>query len=101
MSRLVEAELFYQKGVPPQAKYLFKHALIQEAAYRSLLRSKRQLYHQRIAQVLEEQFSEMTETRPELFAHHYTQAGLDAQAIPYWQRAGQQLKSTYERLGKG
>ena len=68
--------------------YLFKHALIQDTAYQSLLKSTRQQYHQQIAQVLEEQFPETVETQPELVAHHYTEAGLIAQAIPYWQQAG-------------
>ena len=77
----MEAELLYQRGVPPQATYLFKHALIQEAAYQSLLKSTRQQYHQRIAQVLEARFPEVTETQPELLAHHYTEAGLGAQAV--------------------
>ena len=87
--QLVEAEFLYQQGLPPQATYLFKHALIQEAAYQSLLRSTRQRHHQHIAQVLEAQFPELCETQPELLAHHYTEAGLIAQAVPYWQRAGQ------------
>src|SRR5262245_63526076 len=73
----------------PQTTYLFKHALIQDTAYQSLLKSRRQQLHQQIAQVLEEKFSETTETQPELLAHHYTEAGLIAQAIPYWQRAGE------------
>jgi len=85
--RLVDAELFYQRGLPPRASYVFKHALIQDAAYQSLLRSRRQQVHRRIAQVLEERFPETAETQPELLAHHYTEAGLGAQAIPYWQRA--------------
>jgi predicted ATPase len=87
---LVAAEFLYQRGVPPQATYLFKHALIQEAAYQSLLKSTRQQYHQRIAQVVEAHFPEVVETQPELLAHHYTEAGFMTQAIPYWQRAGQQ-----------
>ena len=70
--------------------YTFKHALIQDAAYQSLLKSTRQQYHQRIAQVLEAQFPETAETQPELLAHHYTEAGLSEQAIGYWQRAGRQ-----------
>ncbi|HSX81640.1 MAG TPA: adenylate/guanylate cyclase domain-containing protein, partial [Candidatus Saccharimonadia bacterium] len=90
LTRLVEVELLYQRGVLPQATYLFKHALIQEAAYQSLLRSTRQQYHQRIARVLEERFPEVTTTQPELLAHHYTEAGLVQEAPPYWQRAGQQ-----------
>jgi predicted ATPase len=88
LARLVEAELLYQRGVPPQATYLFKHALIQEVAYQSLLKSTRQHYHQHIAQVLETQFPDTAETQPELLAYHYTAAGLSGQAIPYWQRVG-------------
>jgi len=89
LHQLVEAEFLYQQGLPPQATYRFKHALIQDTAYQSLLRSTRQQHHQRIAQVLEAHFPESCETQPELLAHHYTEAGLSAQAIPYWQRAGQ------------
>jgi predicted ATPase len=74
--------------VPPQATYTFKHALIQDVAYQSLLRSTRQQHHQRIAQALEAQFPETVATQPELVAQHYTAAGLAGQAIPYWQRAG-------------
>jgi predicted ATPase len=90
LHQLVAAEFLYQQGLPPQATYRFKHALIQEAAYQSLLRSTRQQYHRRIAQLMEVRFPESCETQPELLAHHYTEAGLSAQAIPYWQRAGQQ-----------
>jgi predicted ATPase len=88
LQQLVEAEFLYQQGLPPQATYLFKHALIQEAAYQSLLRSTRQQYHQRIVQVLEARFPEICETQPELLAHHATEAGLHEQAIGYWQKAG-------------
>jgi class 3 adenylate cyclase/predicted ATPase len=90
LAQLVAAEIVTQRGLPPQATYTFKHALIQDAAYASLLRRTRQQYHQRIAQVLTERFPETTEMQPELLAHHYTQAGLAAHAIPYWQQAGQQ-----------
>src|SRR5256885_9141742 len=76
LAQLVEAEFLYQQGLPPQATYLFKHALIQEEAYQSLLRSTRQQYHQRIAQVLEARFPDRCETQPELLAQHYTEAGL-------------------------
>jgi TOMM system kinase/cyclase fusion protein len=89
LARLVDAELLYQRGVPPHASYIFKHALVQEAAYQSVLKSTRQQFHQRIAQVLEARFPETRETRPELLAHHYTEAGLLALAISYWQQAGQ------------
>src|SRR5206468_6296859 len=90
LKQLVEAELLYQRGVGATAMYQFKHALIQEAAYASLLRRTRQHYHQHIAQVLEAQFPDIVATQPELLAQHYTEAGLAEQAIPYWQRAGQQ-----------
>jgi predicted ATPase/class 3 adenylate cyclase len=89
LGRLVEAEIVYPRGVPPRATYTFKHALIQDAAYESLLKSTRQHYHQRIAQVLEEQFPETVEGQPELLAHHCTEAGLIAQAVGYWHKAGQ------------
>jgi predicted ATPase len=88
LAQLVEVEVLYQRGLAPQARYVFKHALIQEAAYHSLLKSRRQHYHRQIARVLEEQFPDTQETQPELLAHHYTEAGLIAQAIPYWQQAG-------------
>jgi len=88
LRRLVDAELIYQRGLPPQARYVFKHALIQEAAYQALLKSTRQRYHQQIAQVLETRFPDTAKTQPELLAHHYTEAGLSAKAVGYWQRAG-------------
>jgi predicted ATPase len=89
LRQLVEAELIYQRGLPPQAHYLFKHALIQDTAYQSLLKSTRQQYHTKIAQVLAERFPEIRDTQPELLAHHYTEAGLIEQALPYWQQAGE------------
>src|SRR5216684_1769291 len=89
LRQLVEAELVYQRGVPPQATYLFKHALVQDTAYQALLKSTRQQSHRQIAQVLAERFSETVETQPELVAQHYTEAGLVEQAIPYWQKAGE------------
>jgi predicted ATPase len=89
LARLVDAEVLYQRGLPPRATYIFKHALIQDAAYQSLLRSRRQQVHRRIVQVLEERFPEMAETQPELLAHHFTEAGLATQAVGYWQRAGE------------
>src|SRR6516162_5693692 len=82
LGRLVEAEIVYQRGLPPQAIYMFKHALIQDAAYQSLLKSTRQQYHQHIAQVLASHFPETAEAESELLAHHYTEAGLPEQAVP-------------------
>jgi predicted ATPase len=94
LQQLVAAEFLYQRGLPPQAIYTFKHALIQDAAYQSLLKSTRQQYHQRIAQVLETHFPEIVTTQPELLAHHCTEAGLIEQAIPYWQQAGQRASKS-------
>src|SRR5207244_12434258 len=100
LGRLGEAEIVYQRGVPPQATFTFKHARIQAAAAQSLLRSTKQHYHQRIAQALEAQFPEIVETQPERLAQHYTEADLTEQAIPYWQRAGQQA-SDRSAYGEG
>src|SRR6266478_2297583 len=93
LKQLVETELMYQHGLLPQATYLFKHALVQDTAYQSLLKSTRQQYHRQIAQVLEARFVEIKDTQPELVAQHYTEAGLTARAIPYWQQAGQKAIS--------
>ena len=90
LAQLVTAELLYQRGRPPRAKYIFKHALIQDAAYASLLRSTRQRVHEQIAQLLEARFPEVVETQPELVAHHYTEASQHKIAITYWQQAGSQ-----------
>jgi predicted ATPase len=89
LNKLVEAEILYQRGVGEQARYFFKYALIQDTAYQSLLKSTRQQYHQQIARVLEDQFPDIKTNQPELLAHHYTEANLIEQAIPYWQQAGQ------------
>jgi len=89
LAQLVDAELLYQRGVPPHATYVFKHALIQETAYQSLLKSKRQQYHRQTVHILEQRFPNIAETQPELLAYHYTEAGLPTQPLPYWQRAGQ------------
>jgi DNA-binding winged helix-turn-helix (wHTH) protein/predicted ATPase len=88
-AHLQSVEFLYESRLVPVPVYTFKHALTREVAYQSLLRSTRQPYHQRIAQVLAEQFPETARLYPELLAHHYTEAGLAEQAIPYWQQAGQ------------
>src|SRR5262249_21605683 len=90
LAQLVGAELLYQRGRPPRARYMFKHALIQDAAYASLLKSTRQQVHRQIAQVLEARFPALVETQPELVAQHYTAASDYEPAVHYWQRAGQQ-----------
>jgi len=89
LDRLVDGELLYQRGRPPRARYIFKHALVQDAAYQSLLLRTRQRYHEQVAQLLETRFPEMVESRPEVIAHHYSEAGQARQALAYWQRAGQ------------
>jgi class 3 adenylate cyclase/predicted ATPase len=89
LAQLVGAELLYQRGRPPRARYMFKHALIQDAAYQSMLKSTRQQVHQRIAHMLEERFPETVEAQPELVAQHYTAAGCTEPAVRYWQQAGQ------------
>jgi class 3 adenylate cyclase/predicted ATPase len=85
---VTDAELVYVRGILPDATYQFKHALIRDAAYEALLRSRRKELHSRIADVLVGQFPDRVSSTPELLAHHYTEAGLIEQAIPYWQRAG-------------
>ncbi len=89
MARLVEAEILQELSLPPRVTYVFKHALIQDAIYLSMPDTMRREVHQRIAQVLEEQFTESAESQPEVVAHHYTEAGQDEAAVDYWQRAGQ------------
>src|SRR5262249_2405946 len=89
LTQLVNAELVYQRGMSPQAHYIFKHALVQDTAYQSLLKRERQRLHQQIAHVLVERFLDTAATQPEPVAHHYTAAGLGEQAIPYWQKAGE------------
>jgi predicted ATPase len=89
LAKLADAELIYANGIPPEATYTFKHALIQDAAYDALLKSKRRQVHDRVARVLEKQFADAAQTQPELLAHHYTEAGLAAPAISYWHKAGQ------------
>jgi class 3 adenylate cyclase/predicted ATPase len=86
--RLVEAGLVFQRGLPPAAEYLFKHALVQDTAYSTLLRGPRQALHRRIAEALEQRFPESVETRPEILAHHYGEAAMADKAIAYWHRAG-------------
>ena len=86
LDRLVEADLLFVEGAPPQASYRFKHALIQDAAYESLLKSRRQGLHARAAEILRESAS----PEPEAIAHHFTQAGLDDLAIEWWGKAGDQ-----------
>jgi predicted ATPase len=90
LDRLVQAGLLFRQGVPPQASYLFKHALVQDAAYGTLLREPRRALHARIAETLESRFSEIAESQPEILAHHCTEAGQIEKAAGLWGKAGQQ-----------
>jgi predicted ATPase len=90
LDRLIAASLLFRQGTPPHATYLFKHALVQDAAYGTLLREPRRALHTRIAETLESQFAEITEGRPEILAHHCTEAGLVEKAAGLWGKAGQQ-----------
>lgn len=90
LRQLVEADVLYQRGIPPHAVYVFKHALIQEAAHASLLRGIRQRHHQRIAEVLEAEHPALAEAQPELLARHLTEARSTERAIAAWLRAGEQ-----------
>jgi predicted ATPase len=88
LDRLAEAELVFCRGVAPHSSYLFKHALLQDAAYGTLLRARRQGLHARVAAVLEEHFADLVERQPELLAHHLTAAGDTERAIDQWLKAG-------------
>src|SRR5579871_759994 len=89
LKQLLDAGLMFQRGEPPRATLTFKHALVQDAAYGTLLRPQRLQLHARIGQVLEEQFPNVSERQPEILAHHFTQALLTDKAIEFWRRAGE------------
>lgn len=95
LDKLVTAEFLYQERTPPHSSYRFRHALIQEAAYQSLLRTDRQAHHRRIANTLRAEFPDVVSAQPELLAHHYTAAGLDEDAVPYWLKAGRLALQRY------
>ena len=106
LAQLEEAELLFRSGVPPDARYTFKHALVQDTAYETLLKSRRQILHRQIADVLRGEFAAVAAAEPELVAHHLTQAGLDEPAIEWWGKAGDQalrrsaFKEAAAHLGK-
>jgi class 3 adenylate cyclase/predicted ATPase len=102
LRQLVAAELLYQRGRPPRSRYIFKHALIQDAAYQSLLRRTRQQHHHRVATLLEERFPEIVHANPDLVAHHFTEAGDIERALDYWQMAGDRAlgqSANHEAIG--
>src|SRR5262249_52400501 len=94
LEQLTRAGLIFGRGEPPDSTYIFKHALLQDAAYASLLRGRRQQLHRRIADALESQFAELAETQPQLMAHHLAQAGLTELAINYLRKAGQRANES-------
>jgi predicted ATPase/class 3 adenylate cyclase len=89
LAQLEQAELVFRRGEPPEAVYSFKHALVRDAAYENLLKSRRQQLHGQIARTLEETFADIVASQPEIVAHHFTEAGLVELAIHYWLKAGQ------------
>ena len=93
LDKLVQSDLVGRRGAPPHARYTFKHALIQDAAYQSVLRARRREVHQRLAETLSGRFPEVAETEPELLAHHYTEAGATARALEHWRRAAERAAS--------
>jgi class 3 adenylate cyclase/tetratricopeptide (TPR) repeat protein len=90
LEKLTEADIFLVQGLPPDSDYRFKHALIQDAAYENLLKSRRQVLHRRVAEILRDRFVDNVAAEPEVLAHHFTQAGLTDAAIEWWGRAGDQ-----------
>jgi class 3 adenylate cyclase len=98
LDRLAEAGLLFCRGVAPQSSYLFKHALLQDAAYGTLLRARRQELHARVAGVLEQDFADLVERQPELLAHHLTAASDTARAVDQWTKAGQHAAERYAHL---
>jgi predicted ATPase len=89
LGQLVDAEPMLRRGMPPDAEYSFKHALVQDAAYSTLLRTRRRQLHGRIATVLESQFPEIAASQPQVIAHHCAEAGMAEKAVNYWPKAGQ------------
>lgn len=106
LEQLVEFELIFCRGTPPHATYTFKHTLVQEAAYESLLKAKREMLHDRIATALQRRFPSVAETHPEILAHHYTRSGKIETAIPCWRSAGERAseraadREAIEHFGK-
>ncbi|OKO91570.1 hypothetical protein AC629_02415 [Bradyrhizobium sp. NAS80.1] len=88
LERLAEADILLVQGLPPDSEYRFKHVLIQDAAYENLLKSRRQVLHRRVGEVLRDDFAATAAAEPELLAHHFTEAGRSDAAVEYWQRAG-------------
>jgi TOMM system kinase/cyclase fusion protein len=102
LTKLVQAEILYPKGRPPRCTYIFKHALLEDALYNALVKGKRQQFHRQIAEVLEAQFAQTAETRPELIAHHFSEAGLTEKGVGYWLKAAlrsRERSADHEAIG--
>ncbi|AMV28434.1 Serine/threonine-protein kinase PknB [Gemmata sp. SH-PL17] len=95
LDKLVGAGLLFSKGSLPRTTYTFKHALIQDAAYQSMVKKRRQQFHRAVAEKLEERFPEVAQTQPELLARHFTEAGEADRAIDYWLRAGRRARAAF------
>ena len=93
LRKLADAELIYARGIPPEASYTFKHALIRDAAYEALLRSRRKELHRLVARTIDEKFPALKETHPEVLARHWTEAGEIEPAIAEWSRAGETARA--------
>jgi len=89
LEKLAEADIVLVQGLPPEADYRFKHALIQDAAYENLLKSRRQILHRRVGETLRDKFAGTATAEPELLAHHFTHAGMTEAAIEWWGKAAQ------------
>ena len=93
LEKLVRAEILLKKGRPPSCTYTFKHALLEDALYNAMVKSKRQEFHRRVAQAFETRFPQTVEHRPELLAHHFSEAGQNEKAVAYWLQAGQRSRN--------
>jgi len=98
LERLAEADILLVQGLPLDSDYRFKHALIQDAAYENLLKSRRQVLHRRVAEILHDKFADSVAAEPELLAHHFTLAGLTQAAIEWWGQGGTAIAGA---LGSG
>ena len=90
LEKLTDADIVLVQGLPPESDYRFKHALIQDAAYENLLKSRRQVLHRRVAEILRDRFADTAAAEPEVLAYHFTQAGITDAAIEWWGKAGDQ-----------
>ena len=97
LAQLEDAELVFRRGELTEVIYSFKHALVRDAAYESLLKSRRQVLHRQIAEALRDQFAKIAAAEPEVLAHHFTQAGQTETAIEWWDRAGQRSMDRIQR----